>query len=69
MAIGEMQSGWSRGSARELHTTTSGLEWKSSSRKPCGHARHVGTCPCCQRAQLARWGAQLAQASPRGTVR
>jgi len=25
----------------------------------CGHARHVGTCPSCQRAQLARWNAQL----------
>ncbi|HZU39779.1 MAG TPA: hypothetical protein VE992_01935 [Solirubrobacteraceae bacterium] len=24
----------------------------------CGHTRHVGTCPCCQRAQLARWRAQ-----------
>lgn len=29
--------------------------------KTCGHHRHVGTCPCCQRAQLARWNAQLAQ--------
>jgi len=25
----------------------------------CGHSRHVGTCPECQRAQLARWRAQL----------
>jgi hypothetical protein len=31
--------------------------------KPCGHARHVGTCASCQRAQLARWRTQLAQAS------
>jgi hypothetical protein len=28
--------------------------------KPCGHTRHVGTCPHCQRAQLARWQRQLA---------
>jgi hypothetical protein len=28
--------------------------------KPCGHDRHVGTCPGCQRVQLARWQAQLA---------
>jgi len=28
-------------------------------RKPCGHKLHVGTCPHCQRAQLARWRAQL----------
>jgi hypothetical protein len=29
----------------------------------CGHVRHVGACPSCQRAQLARWDAQLAEAS------
>jgi hypothetical protein len=27
--------------------------------KPCRHDRHVGTCPACQRAQLARWQSQL----------
>jgi hypothetical protein len=27
---------------------------------PCGHTRHVGTCPTCQRMQLARWRRQLA---------
>ena len=32
--------------------------------KSCGHARHVGTCAECQRAQLARWSVQLAQAQP-----
>ena len=32
--------------------------------KRCGHARHVGTCPECQRAQLNRWSVQLAQAQP-----
>ncbi len=31
--------------------------------RDCGHAHHVGTCPCCQRAQLARWHDQLEQAS------
>ena len=30
--------------------------------KQCGHQRHVGTCPVCQRMQLAKWQAQLAQA-------
>jgi hypothetical protein len=28
--------------------------------KACGHAAHVGTCSACQRAQLAKWQAQLA---------
>jgi hypothetical protein len=27
--------------------------------KPCGHQHHVGFCPDCQRAQLARWRKQL----------
>jgi hypothetical protein len=31
--------------------------------KPCGHTRHVGQCASCQRVQLARWDAQLAEAS------
>lgn len=29
----------------------------------CGHTRHVGTCPECQRVQLARWRTQLIAAS------
>jgi hypothetical protein len=33
--------------------------------KLCGHAAHVGTCPACQRSQLARWRTQLAQVSRR----
>jgi hypothetical protein len=28
----------------------------------CGHTHHVGTCPACQRAQLARWRRQLEEA-------
>jgi hypothetical protein len=28
--------------------------------KACGHVAHVGTCSACQRAQLAKWQAQLA---------
>ena len=32
--------------------------------KPCGHHRHVGWCSTCQRIQLARWSAQLAQVRP-----
>jgi hypothetical protein len=31
------------------------------SAKACGHPAHVGTCAVCQRAQLAKWRAQLAQ--------
>ena len=29
--------------------------------KACGHIAHVGTCSVCQRTQLAKWRAQLAQ--------
>ena len=29
-------------------------------KKACGHVAHVGTCSECQRAQLAKWQAQLA---------
>lgn len=29
----------------------------------CGHTRHVGSCPQCQRVQLARWRTQLVAAS------
>jgi hypothetical protein len=32
--------------------------------KSCGHPRHVGSCPACQRAQLERWSLQLANARP-----
>lgn len=35
----------------------------SGEQKPCGHSVHVGTCAMCQRAQLARWRAQLAEAA------
>jgi hypothetical protein len=31
--------------------------------KQCGHEGHVGTCAVCQRMQLAKWQAQLAQAT------
>jgi hypothetical protein len=34
----------------------------------CGHTRHVGTCPACQRTQLARWHAQLTEAIDRADV-
>jgi hypothetical protein len=30
--------------------------------RPCGHVRHVGICAACQRAQLAGWSAQVADA-------
>ena len=33
--------------------------------KPCGHLLHVGSCPQCQRAQLARWADQLTEAAPK----
>jgi hypothetical protein len=29
---------------------------------PCGHTRHLGTCPTCQREQLERWREQLEHA-------
>lgn len=32
--------------------------------RSCGHFRHVGTCPPCQRAQLARWTEQLRAVTP-----
>ena len=38
-------------------------------RRPCGHLRHVGPCPSCQRVQLTRWNAQLAEASRAGRGR
>ena len=34
----------------------------------CAHIRHVGTCPACQRAQLARWRVQLQEATERADV-
>jgi hypothetical protein len=34
----------------------------------CGHTRHVGTCPACQRVQLARWRFQLQEASAQADV-
>jgi hypothetical protein len=36
---------------------------KGGKTKPCGHRAHVGTCAACQRVQLARWRAQLDEAS------
>jgi hypothetical protein len=39
---------------------------RPSSRSPrtssCGHVRHIGCCPACQRVQLARWAEQLREA-------
>jgi hypothetical protein len=61
--------GWNLAPARpasELQPTTVAGYSTSNDRlaqKPCGHERHVGTCPSCQRGQLAKWDAQLAQAS------
>ena len=26
--------------------------------RPCGHRHHVGSCPACMRAMLARWAEQ-----------
>ena len=37
------------------------LTTRPDGRKPCGHSGHVGACPLCQQAQLARWQAQLAE--------
>jgi len=38
-------------------------EVSTATPKRCGHPRHVGCCPCCQRAQLARWSMQLTEAT------
>jgi hypothetical protein len=38
------------------------MQAQSRAPKSCGHIHHVGTCGPCQRAQLARWHAQLTQA-------
>jgi hypothetical protein len=60
---------WNLAPARpesELQPTTVAVYSTSNDRpaqKPCGHVRHVGTCPSCRRGQLAKWDAQLAQAS------
>lgn len=40
-----------------------GSRWPTA----CGHSRHVGTCPECQRVQLARWRAQLLAVDVRST--
>lgn len=32
------------------------------------HTRHVGRCPDCQRAQLARWQHQLAAVTPKSNL-
>jgi hypothetical protein len=36
--------------------------------KPCGHTRHVGPCPHCQRAQQARWQRQLDAVTPKSNL-
>jgi hypothetical protein len=41
--------------------TAHGTTWLSL--PPCGHRTHVGTCTACQRRQLAKWAAQLQQAT------
>jgi hypothetical protein len=41
--------------------TRSRIEVAVTSRKRCGHVRHCGYCPDCQRVQLAKWNAQLAE--------
>ena len=40
-----------------------------SNGRMCAHTRHNGSCPSCQRAQLARWRAQLAAVSPSRAIR
>ena len=49
--------------------TTGQLALRPARTRACGHDRHVGTCGACQRAQLARWQAQLSQASEAGAYR
>jgi hypothetical protein len=45
------------------------LRWAHGVEKSCQHAHHVGPCASCQRAQLARWHAQLAQATAERSAR
>lgn len=40
-----------------------GIMEGSRTHQSCGHDRHIGACPACQRAQLARWSSQLAAVS------
>jgi hypothetical protein len=47
--------------------TGSRIELAITSHKRCGHMRHCGCCPQCQRAQLARWNAQLTEVTRAGT--
>ena len=59
-------------SATGRKETASGRQTRAQLRdrnsgKPCGHVRHRGACPCCQRIQLARWQAQLAEATSERT--
>ena len=35
----------------------------STTQTTCGHTRHIGTCPTCQRVQLTRWRQQLTHAN------
>jgi hypothetical protein len=35
----------------------------------CGHPTHVGTCAECQRRQMAKWAAQLEEATERARDR
>jgi hypothetical protein len=44
-------------------TSTSPTAHRGNLYKRCNHPVHVGTCPQCQRAQLARWAEQLADAT------
>lgn len=46
--------------------TNSRTELAVNTRKRCGHTRHCGFCPDCQRAQLAKWNAQLTQVTRTG---
>jgi hypothetical protein len=46
------------------HFVSAGNGRTPTTNKACGHTRHVGSCPWCQRSQLARWAVQLAEALP-----
>jgi hypothetical protein len=42
----------------ETHADAIG-EGEMGAERACGHDRHRGSCPDCQRAQLDRWRSQL----------
>lgn len=59
-----MQSDLNKAQAHpSVRPTVSAHSADGAEQKRCGHDGHIGSCPVCQRAQLLRWRAQLAEVS------